>query len=495
MAQRYFDQGLRLVYAFNHAEAIRSFREAQRHDPKLAMAWWGEALALGPNINDAGDADRNHIAHQAMEKARSLAAGATESERAFIDALAVRYSADKDADQKALNQKYAEAMAQVAARYPEDADALVLYAAALMETMPWNYWTKDGKPHPGTEDAIRAIESALAKHPEHAGANHYHIHIVEATDPDRAIPSAERLATLAPEAGHLVHMPGHIWIRVGRYDASAAANEKAVAADEAYFAKTGAGGLYRIGYYPHNFHFLNAAAALDGTSAKALVAARRAAGEMPADMSQAPSFAQSLVLTPVFTLVRFGLWDDILKEPLPGKTPFLEAIWHYARGMAYAGKKQLADAEKELAQLNQLSAKPELKDFAVGNNKAAQITEIAGHSLAGEIAARQGKTDAAVEHLRKAVAIEDLLTYDEPSDWPYPVRHWLGAVLLEGGRASEAESVYREDLRVHRENGWSLFGLMQSLKAQGKTAEAAEVETRFQQAWKRADVTLTASRF
>ncbi|HSA91745.1 MAG TPA: hypothetical protein VLE48_01945 [Terriglobales bacterium] len=495
MAQRYFDQGLRLVYAFNHAEAIRSFREAQKHDPKLAMAWWGEALALGPNINDAGDADRNHIAHQAVEKARSLAAGATESERAFIGALAVRYSADKDADQKALNQKYAEAMARVAARYPEDADALVLYAAALMETMPWNYWTKDGKPHPGTEDAIRAIENALAKHPEHAGANHYHIHIVEATDPDRAIPSAERLATLAPEAGHLVHMPGHIWIRVGRYDEADMANERGILADEAYFARTDAKGLYFVGYYPHNIHFLNWATLFEGRSQRALSSARKAATTLPEDMSTAPSFAQGIAVTPLYTMVRFGLWDDILKEPLPGKTPFLEAIWHYARGMAYAGKKQLSDAEKELAQLNQISAKPELKDFAVGNNKAAQVTEIASHSLAGEIAARQGKTDAAVEHLKKAVAIEDTLTYDEPADWPYPVRHWLGAVLLEAGRAPEAEAVYREDLRHYRENGWSLLGLMQSLKAQGKTAEAAEVEKRFQQAWKRADVVLTASRF
>ncbi len=495
MAQRYFDQGLRLLYAFNHAEAIRSFREAQKHDPKLAMAFWGEALALGPNINDAGDADRNLAAHEAIEKARSLAGGATEAERAYIEALAVRYSADKNADQKALNQKYAEAMAKVASRFPEDADALVLHASAIMETMPWNYWTKDGQPHPGTEEAVRAIESALARHPEHAGANHYHIHILEAKDPDRAVPSAERLATLAPEAGHLVHMPGHIWIRVGRYDEADMANERGILADEAYFARTPAKGLYFIGYYPHNIHFLNFATLFEGRSQRALSSARKAATTLPADMSTAPSFAQGIAVTPLYAMVRFGLWDDVLKEPLPGNTPFLKAIWHYARGMAYAGKKQLADAEKELAQLTELSAKPELKDFAVGNNKAAQITEIASHSLAGEIAARQGKMDAAIEHLKKAVAGEDALTYDEPADWPYPVRHWLGAALLEAGRASEAESVYREDLRYNRENGWALFGLMQSLKAQGKNAEAAEVEQRFEKAWKRADVVLTASRF
>ncbi len=494
MAQRFFDQGLNLTYAFNHGEAIRSFREAQKHDPKLAMAYWGEALALGPNINDAGSAERNLEAHAVMQNAMANQSGATEKERAFIEALAVRYSGDKNADQAALNRKYAEAMAKVAERYSDDADALTLYAAAMMETMPWNYWTDDGKPRPGTEETIRAIESAVAKHPEHAGANHYHIHIVEATDPDRAIASATRLATLAPGAGHLVHMPGHIWVRVGRFADSAEANEKAIVADQAYFDKTHAKGLYFVGYYPHNIHFLNFATLFEGRSERALSSARQAAVTLPEDMSQAPSFAQGIAVTPLISMVRFGRWDDILKEPSPGNTPFLNAMWHYARGMAFAGKMQIAEGEKELASLRELAAMPELKEFAVGNNKGAQVAEIAVHSLAGELAVRQAKWDSGIEHLKKAVAIEDTLTYNEPADWPYPARHWLGAALLEAGRAAEAENVYREDLRRNRENGWSLFGLLQSLRAQGKTAESAEIEPRFRKAWKDADVVLTASR-
>ncbi len=497
--QRFFDQGLRLVYAFNHNEAIRAFKEAARLDPACAMAYWGEALALGPNINDAMPPEREEQAYAVLQKALALKSKVSEKERAYIDALARRYSIAKGRDRAALDRAFSDAMAELARAYPDDADAATIYAASLMELSPWNYYLDPARPKPETIKAVSALESVIARFPDHPGAHHYYIHAVEASEnPDRGIASADRLGALMPGAGHLVHMPAHIYIRVGRYSDAVESNIRAIAADEDYLAQCRVQGLYPLGYYPHNIHFLWAALTWEGRSVEAIRAASQVSSKMPEDaLHGCGGSSEHFWITPLYALVRFGKWDEILREGTPPeKLIYPTGVWHYARGLAFTAKGQMKEAEDELKRLKAISKNKTLSDSkAWGLNTGAKILAIATEVLAGELAAKRGDFKKAIEHLKKGVALEDRMIYNEPPDWHYPVRHSLGAVLLDAGRAAEAEAVYREDLKKNRENGWSLFGLMQSLKTQGKTEEAAEAEKRFEKAWARADVNLVSSRF
>jgi tetratricopeptide (TPR) repeat protein len=389
-------------------------------------------------------------------------------------------------------------MADVVRRYPKDLDAATLYAEALMDLRPWNYWRKDGSPYPGTNVILAQLGRVMRADPSHPGACHYYIHAVEAVAPEKAVACAERLASLMPGAGHLVHMPGHIYIRVGRYDDAIKANEHAVHADETYIASEKPSGLYPIGYYPHNYHFLAFAATLAGRSAQAIDAARKTSEKVPAEVArQAPPLEALLTYAPL-TLVTFGRWDEVLQTPLPPADLRLSTgLAYYARGIAYAAKGQWPEAQAALDSVKAISAGTTPHDqiaLSAGGGENKTIMEIATHALMGEIAARRGQNDAA-GHFREAVRLQDTFNYIEPPQWYYPVRHSLGAVLLRNGQAAQAERVYREDLRKFPENGWALFGLSKALEAQGKSTEAKAVEARFRKAWANADVTLTASRF
>jgi tetratricopeptide (TPR) repeat protein len=490
-AQQFFNQGLRLLWAFNHAEAVASFEEAERLDPRCALCAAGQALALGPNINAPMDQSAVAPAIAAVERARQLAAGATAEEQALIEALANRYSAAPEASRTGLDSAYARALRSVADRFPESPEVQVLLADALMNLSPWNYWNADGSPRPDTEQILSRLGSALDRNPDHPGACHLFIHAVEARDPARALPCAERLAELMPGAGHLVHMPGHIFIRVGRYADAIEANQHAAHADASYLEGPVASrrGIYANGYYPHNWHFLSFAASLSGRSAMAIDAARRTVVELdPVIASQVPWLE---AVTPVlyWTLVTFGKWDAILAEPLPpAERRFTTGMAYYARGIAFAAKRRFIEATAALDTVQAVQARlPE------GDNQTAMA--IAEYALAGEIALRQGKAAEAVRQFRAAAALEDGMAYNEPPIWYYPVRHSLGKALLAAGRAKEAEQAYREDLTRFPSNGWSLLGLAISLERQGRVTEARRVRRMFSEAWKDADVQLKASRF
>ncbi len=497
-AQRFFDQGLRLTFAFNHPEAALAFREAARLDPNFAMAYWGLALVRGPNINAPMGDDAHREAYQAIQTALSLRSEVSEVERAYMEALSKRYSNEKGADRKALDRAYAEAMSELSKRYADDADAATLYAAALMNLRPWDYWRRDGRPYAGTMEFVSTLESVLEREPLHPGANHYYIHAVEATPtPERALRSAERLEKLMPGAGHMVHMPAHIYMRVGRYAAASESNVRAIEADEDYITQCRVQSLYPLQYYPHNIHFLWASATMEGRSGVAIRSARQVASKVPPVMvTGLLPWGRVFPLIPLLALTRFGQWDAILREPVPPPiTPLATGLWHYARGMAFTRTGKFEEASGELEKLSATLQDPSTVDSPVGATTAANLLRIAAEVLAGELAAEQDEVEKALAHLHAAVLLEDGLPYTEPADWHYPVRQSLGAVLLKAGRAVEAEIVYWEDLKRNPENGWSLFGLTRSLQAQGKVEEASEVEKRFQRAWARADVTLTSSRF
>ncbi|MGH7233496.1 MAG: hypothetical protein ACREJU_19360, partial [Nitrospiraceae bacterium] len=452
LAQQYFDQGLRLVYAFNHEEAVRAFEEAARIDPNAAMAYWGAAYALGPNINAPMDRKQERRAYEAIQKAKALSEKVTPAERAYIDALAARYSVSPDADRKALDKAYAEAMQKVAQQYPKDVDAATLFAEAMMDLRPWDYWTLDGRPNPGTMEIVDTLEGVLKRSPDHIGACHYYIHAVEAWEPARALPCAERLPSLAPGAGHLVHMPSHIYVRVGKYDKAAERNTHAVSADQHYLEGRHLTGVYPVGYYPHNIHFLWAALTMQGRSNEALKAARDLMSVVSLDVVRQVPEMEFLVPTPVLALVRFGRWEDVLREPSPpADLHYSVALWHYARGLALTAKGQVDRAKDELAKLDQLAAAIPVERI-VGLNPVTKVLRIASHVLTGQIAAKQSRIDEAIQHFEKAVGLQDRLRYYEPPDWYYPVRESLGNLLLSAGRAAEAEAVYREDLKRTPEN-------------------------------------------
>lgn len=494
-AQAYFDQGLRLTYGFNHWEAQRSFREAARVDPACAMCQWGIALTYGANYNDPTNPDREQGALAAARNAQALAATASPAERALIDALLKRHQ--PGGERAALDRAYADAMRDVAQRFPDDLEAATFFADAMMNLRPWNLWTPEGQPQPGTEEIVRTLEGVLAKNPNHPGALHLYIHAVEASQtPGRATAAADRLRALMPGAGHLVHMPSHIYLRVGRYDDSVTVNVRAAEADRAYFRQSTPSPIYRGMYYPHNLDFIWHAASLDGRSAETLRAAREFAGEAPLDMLRQMSDMETAPAAPIFALVRFGRWEEVLREPAPpADLPYWRGVWHYARGLAYAGTARPAEAQRELAALQAVrDGVPEARTLA-GFFKTREMLTLAVEVLSGELAARRGEWDAAVRHLAEAARIQDGHWFTEPPPWYFPVRQSLGAVLLSAGRTAEAEAVYREDLRRNPENGWSLFGLAQALRAQGKTEEAITTDARFRRAWARSDVTLTSSRF
>jgi len=495
-AQRYFDQGLRLVYGFNHEEAINSFRAAMQYDPDAPMPYWGLALALGPNVNAEMLHEQERQAVEAVRQAQARLGKAAPRERAYIDALTKRYSSDKKPNRHHLNQAYADAMREVVRRFPDDTDAAVLFAEALMDLSPWDYWTADGKAKPGLEEIVPTLEHGLARHPDHPGACHYYIHAVEASpQPERALPCAERLPGLMPGTGHLVHMPAHIYMRLGLYREAVERNAEASDVDQQYLNRRRLTGDYPQGYYLHNLHFLWAALLMEGRSKEALQAARRlvtAMTVMDPDKVHHPEF---FAATPILALARFGRWDDLLREPAPRlEWPFAMGLWHYARGMALTATERFGEAEAEQAEILE-SLKHVSKDRRADLDTERQVLKLAERIVAGELAAKRRRSDEAIRLLKEAVALEDTLPYNEPPIWHVPARQNLGAVLLAAGRPVEAEAVYWEDLKRNPENGWSLFGLSQSLRAQERLEEARTAEEHFRQAWARADVTLTKSRF
>jgi tetratricopeptide (TPR) repeat protein len=491
LAQRYFDQGLTLVYAFNHEEAARSFEYAAKLDPKCAMAYWGLALARGPNYNEWEiDPGREKAAADAIHKAESLAAGSSAAEQAYIHAFALRVSPDPKADQKKMGAGYRDAMREIMRRYPNDLDATVLFADAAMDLHAWMLWKHDGKPEEGTLEAVRALESALQRDPDNIGANHFYIHAMEESPhPESAMASAQKMARLAPGAGHLVHMPAHIYIRTGDYHAASVSNEQAMGADKGYIDKYHVNGMYAMMYYTHNMHFLAVSASMEGDFTHAnRVAGQITKGVMPF-VKEHPE-GQSFLPTQAFVLVRFRRWADIERLPEPDKTlNQAHAMWRFARAMAFSSQGKLDQAEQERqAFAAETKAIPATEGF--GYNTAQQIFAIAGWMLEANIARARHDYKQAAVLLAKAAAAEDALNYDEPPDWYLPPRESLGAVLLLDGRTKEAEAAFRRELADHAKNPRALFGLAECLRAEGKTAEEAAVRKEFEDGWKHADTKL-----
>jgi tetratricopeptide (TPR) repeat protein len=496
-AQKYFDQGLCFLYSFNHDEAIRSFRKAAELDPDCAMAWWAIALALGPHINNPVlPEDKARAAWEALNQARRAAAGAKPIERELIEALSKRYADPPPAERQPLDQAYADAMRRVRQAHPDDADVGALFAESLMDLRPWDLWTPAGEAQPGTDEIVATLESVLAASPRHPLALHLYIHAVEASlHPERADVASDTLRDLQPGLGHLVHMPSHIDVRRGRWHQAIEANTKAIRADRQYREQSPHQGFYRI-YMAHNHHMLAFAAIMRGQSQLAIGAIREMLEGIPSEwVKENAAMADGFTAMPLEMLVRFGRWDEVMTAPEPPDyLPLARCMRLCARGIACAARGDVSQARAE--QQAFLRAKSALTPEAVfGNNKALDLMNVAEHLLAGEIDYRAGNVSAGLAALREAVKLEDQLRYAEPPDWIHPVRHALGAALLQEGRAAEAEQVYREDLAKLPENGWSLFGLARSLRLQGKTDAAQEFEARFRQAWKDADVTITSSCF
>jgi tetratricopeptide (TPR) repeat protein len=496
-AQLFINQGMNLLYGFNHMEADRSFKEAARLDPNCAMAYWGMAMALGPNINMPMSPDSEPAAYELTQKARSLMDKVTAREKGLIEALSVRYSGEISDDRSKYDRVYAEAMKKLHMQYPADLDIATMYVESVMDLTPWHYWTRDGKPYPDTIEMMNVLDNVITQNPNHPGAIHLYIHVVEYARAELAEAGADRLLKLVPGAGHLVHMPSHIFRRIGRYHDASLSNLTAIKADEDYIVQCRAQGVYPLAYHPHNIHFLWDSATMEGSRKVALDAAQKSSKTVPEGVWRDIPLLHQFLVAPLFAYTRFGEWDKILAEPQPPKdSPFWTGIWHYARGVAYTAKNNTNAADKELVKLSEIAAMDEMEDYRVtfSRNGAKSILDIAVASLSGELEAKKGNYEEAVAHLHRGVLLEDNLIYNEPPDWHVPVRQVLGAVLMDAGRAAEAEAVYWQDLQHNRENGWALFGLMKSLQAQDKDVEAAAVEERFHKAWSRADVKLSSSR-
>ncbi|NOS80771.1 MAG: hypothetical protein E8D46_09305 [Nitrospira sp.] len=494
-AQQYFDQGLRLVYAFNDEEAIRSFEAAAHLDPQAAMPYWGIALALGPNINMAMGKKDERRAIEMVQKARGLAEHTTPVEQAYIEAMVARYVSRKGLNRKGFDEAYAKAMRSVAQRFPEDTDAATLFAEALMDLRPWDFWKPDGQPQPGTDEIVATLESVLAKNPDHPGACHYYLHAVEASlQPERALPCSERLPGLMPGAGHLVHMPAHIYMRVGMYHEAVERNQEAAHVDEQYMTDRHPTGEYAAGYYAHNLHFLWASLAMEGRNVEAMKAARDLTATITPEEASKDRSKELYLPTPIFSMIRFGRWDELLREPPPRKgLRLMEGMWRLGRGLAHVRTGRLPGAEGEHVVLSGLTRQIR-RDRSTEEKTEKALLKIAEKVLSGEIAARRQQYDDAIRLFEEAIKIEEALPYSEPPLWPLSVRHHLGAVLLLAERPAEAEAVYQADLLRHPDNGWALTGLIQSLRAQQKEDLAVEADDRFKKAWTHADFIPTASR-
>jgi tetratricopeptide (TPR) repeat protein len=493
-AQTYFDQGIGLLYGFNHDEAARYFRRAAELDPRSPMPYWGLALSIGPNYNDtAVDEARARATHDAVQNAQQRAAAASDREQAYVAALAKRYpSADPNSDWLAQHRVYSDAMRAMTARFPDDVDAATMFAESLMMLRPWQLWTPDGEPAPGTLELVAALESVLRRSPNHPGANHFYIHAVEASrNLERAIPSAARLMTLAPAAGHLVHMPGHIYLQTGDFDLAAETNVIAAAADRAFVERTGATGVYPLMYWTHNLHFIAYARAQQGRYEEA----KQAALEMVANVGDGDREMQMLEgfrLYPLMVDLRFHRWDTILAEPQPADTrAFSRAFWRYARAMAYAGSGRVREASAEQRRFEQARAGLVAESLYLINNKAGDVMTLAAATLDAELARARGDGTAAIAAWRRAVVAEGALQYDEPPAWFYTVRQSLGAALLRAGQATEAEQVFREALATRPRDARLLFGLWQTLLAQQRASEAVLVENQYKEAWREAATALT----
>jgi tetratricopeptide (TPR) repeat protein len=485
LAQRYFDQGLRLTYGFNHAEARRAFRTAQKHDPDCAMCAWGEALVLGPNINAPMEADAVPPAVAAVRKARENAAPASAREQALIAAIAERYSTDPKADRRALDAAYATAMERVAAQFPDDDNIQALYGEALMDLSPWDYWeAAGGKPKGRTQDIVRSLETVLARNPEHPGAIHYYIHMMEASSaPERALPYARRLAAAVPGAGHLVHMPFHIYYRVGDYKAAVAANKAAVTIDEAYIAREKPVGIYPMAYYPHNVHSLMASAQMAGDGVSAVAAAEKLARIVSEDAARAVPMAQPIAVAHYFAHAQFSAPAVALALPAPGDDlPFVKAMWHYARGVAYAADKNVAAARDEAAAIERLATR-DLSAVTAAGIPAPDLLELARLVVLGRIALAEDRLPAARAAFEQAVATQERLNYSEPPYWYYPVSQSLAAVLLRQGELDAAEDAFRSSLARAPNNGWALYGLGEVYRRMGRADAVAEVTRRLDDAW------------
>jgi tetratricopeptide (TPR) repeat protein len=490
-AQKFFDQGLCLIYDFNHDEAARSFQRAAELDPKLAMAYWGIAEAVGPNYNDPASEDRFRQAHEAIQKAVDLSANAAPSEQAYIQAMAKRFPADPKADLKKAAEDYHEAMREVSKRYPDDLDAATLFAESGMNLHPWGLWHVDGTPVAGTEEIVVTLESVIRRDPDHLGAVHYYIHATEASsNPERALAYANKLAAMAPNAGHIVHMPSHVYIRTGDYEAGIKTNQEAAAVDRAYIKASGAQGIYPMMYYSHNLHFIAMCASMNGNYAEAKKNADLLVANVAPHVKEMPPL-EGFMTIPMAVDIRFHKWNEILAMPQPDpEMKITTGFWHFARGMALAGTGKLSEAEAEYKIVSEAeqSTPPDVIFAPPINNKAKDILKISEDVLGAKIAMARKDYTQAISLLTAAVAIQDTLKYGEPPDWFFPVRESLGAALLINGDATAAEKVFRADLDRNPRNPRSLYGLQQALKAQNKNYDAGFVEAQFRDSWKGGEV-------
>jgi tetratricopeptide (TPR) repeat protein len=485
-AQRYFDQGLMLAYGFNHGEARRSFQVAQRLDPSCAMCFWGEALVLGPNINAPMEPSQNAPALAAIARAQALADNASEREKALIAALATRYGSDVVANRAQLDAAYADAMVEASRRFADDLDIATLAAESLMDLSPWDYWAPGGREPKGrTVEILALLEGVLQRNPDHPGAIHFYIHAVEASArPERAEPHADRLAAQNLGTGHLAHMPSHIYYRVGRYGDSLATNRRAVAVDEAFLAKVQAEGIYAGGYYPHNIHFLMVSAQMAGDGATVLAAAEKLGRAVPDDVARTRAWVQPIKAAPLFAHAQFGTPEAILALPRPtGDMPYVTAMWHYARGVAFAAQKDIPAARAEVETIETMAKQPDIETLTKAGVPAPDVLALAAHIVRGRIAQAGGNLQEVISAFREAVAIEDRLAYMEPPFWYYPVRQSLGAALLAAGEADEARMMFEASLQTAPNNGWALFGLGAVHSAKGDPEAAAAIEGRLAKVW------------
>jgi len=492
-AQQFFDQGLRFIYAFNHDEAARSFRRAAELDPKLAMAYWGIAEAVGPNYNDPADPGRYRQAHEAVQKAVDLSEQASPSDRAYVQALATRFPADPRSDLKKAAEDYRDAMRQVVSEFPDDLDAATLFAEAGMNLHPWGLWHIDGTPEAGTDEIVSSLESVMKRDPNHLGAIHYYVHAVEASPtPERALAGANKLAALAPGAGHIVHMPAHIYIRTGDYEAAVKTNEQAADVDRAYIKSSGVQGIYPMMYYSHNLHFIAMCAAMNGNYAESRKNADLLVGNVGRHVKNMPPL-EGFMTIPMAVEIRFHHWNEILKMPPPDSSMKTATVfWHFGRGLALAGTGKVTEAESEYKIVSDAEAAtpPDVIFTMPINNKAKDIMKIAEDVLGARIAVAKKDNGSAIAMLRDAVALQDTLKYGEPPDWFFPVRESLGAIMLMNGDAAGAEKVFRDDLDRNLRNPRSLWGLHQALLEQKRGYDAGFVQEQFESSWRGASGTL-----